>query len=259
VKFDPGFNIIINDNSLNFSYGRGVFGPEVEQRRLANIRKSLRDPNCTGPEIVYAIAMDVGKETDRQNLIDRNLLYGAVIYAAGCLGDEPVRSQGHVHAVSQSCNSSTPEVYEIWSGQAIVYMQETTDDHPGRCFAVTANPGEVVIVPPGWAHCTISAGFEEALSFGAWCVRDFGFEYSGVRRHNGLAWYPLLENGTHIKWLKNPNYKNSRLVVKSPRDYGELAITKGIPIYTQYETNPEQFLFVANPLKLKAIWDNFIP
>jgi glucose-6-phosphate isomerase, archaeal len=259
MRFYPGFDIETNLNIMSFSYGDGVFGPEVEKRRLVDIRKSLLNSNCEGPEIVYSIAMDVGKEKDKQNMIDRNLLYGTVTYAAGRLGSEPIRSQGHIHAISKSCNSSTPEVYEIWSGKAIIYMQETAEDNPGRCFAVAANPGEVVIVPPGFAHCTISANSKEALTFGAWCVRDFGFEYSGVRKHNGLAWYPLLENGGEIKWMKNNSYEDCDLTIKSPREYNEFSIIKGIPIYTQFEEDTNKFLFVSNPMVAKEVWYNFVP
>ena len=46
-------------------------------------------------------------------------------------------------------------------------MQEFPADDPGRCFAVTDGPGEVVIVPRGWAHATLSAEPETPLTFGA--------------------------------------------------------------------------------------------
>ena len=135
----PGFDIRPTENPMGFAYGPGVFGPEVENRSLDAIRKSLRDPACSGPDPVYAIAMDVGRESDREAMLARNLLFGVVTYARGRLGEEPVRSQGHVHAVSPSCNASTPEVYEIWSGRAVILMQERDGDDPGRCFAVEAD------------------------------------------------------------------------------------------------------------------------
>ena len=100
---------ISKQEPFGFCYGKGVFGPEAEIRRLDDIRASLEDPGCTGPEAVYSISMDVGMEEDREEIEKRNLLYGAVTYAAGTLGREPVRSQGHIHAVSISCGSSTPE------------------------------------------------------------------------------------------------------------------------------------------------------
>jgi glucose-6-phosphate isomerase len=69
--------------------------------------------------------MDVGKDEHREQLKARMLLFGLVTFAAGRLGNEPVRSQGHVHRVSIHSGWSPPEVYEIWSGRAIILMQET--------------------------------------------------------------------------------------------------------------------------------------
>jgi glucose-6-phosphate isomerase, archaeal len=33
--------------------------------------------------------------------------------------------------------------------------------------------------------------------FGAWCDREYGFEYAEIRRHKGIAWYPVF----HIKLI----------------------------------------------------------
>ncbi|MCC5839703.1 MAG: glucose-6-phosphate isomerase [Opitutales bacterium] len=257
--FDPGFDIRPTLRPLGFTYGPGVFGPECETRRLDAIRPSLRDPDCAGPDPVYAIAMDVGTESQRADLLERNLLYGAVAYAAGRLGNEPVRSQGHVHAISPSCGASTAELYEIWSGRAIILMQESDGDDPGRCFAVAASPGETVVVPPAWAHATISADPHHPLVFGAWCVRDFGFDYTGVRAHGGLAWFPLLE-GDRIRWERNPRYPHSRpLIEKTPEPYTALGLRPRVPIWRQYLEDPEAVMWVPSPERAAAHWPGFVP
>jgi glucose-6-phosphate isomerase len=255
----PGFDIRPTTDPLGFSYGPGVFGPSCELRTLDAIRPSLRDPQCAGPEVVYAIAMDVGTDDRRADLLARNLLFGVVTYAAGRLGEEPVRSQGHIHAVSASCGRSTAELYEIWSGRAVILMQETAEDDPGRCFAVTAGPGEVVVVPPNWAHATISADPSQPLTFGAWCVRDFGFDYKGVRAHAGLAWFPRLD-GENLVWDANPRYPTeSHLIEKSPASYGQLGLRQGVPIWQQYLDNPESVMWVPRPERADAYWSGFIP
>lgn len=259
--FNPGFDIKPTMNPMGFKYGKGVFGPEVENRTLDAIRKSLLDPNCKGPEIVYSIAMDVGNEKDRETMEKLHLLYGAVTYASGRLGNEPVRSQGHIHALSSFSNQSTPEVYEIWSGEAIIYMQEYAEDNPGRCFAVLAKEGDVVVVPPYWAHATINAGLDPnvPMSFGAWCVRDYGFDYVGVRSHGGIAWFPTYNDKDELTWIKNPKYSDCKLICKTPDLHPELGIVKGEPIYKTFEKNPETFLYVVDPSLKADAWKNYIP
>ncbi len=259
MNFHPGFDIQPTVDPMGFEYGPGVFGPVTENRALDSIRKSLRNPQCSGPDPVYAIAMDIGKSEHRHMLLQHHLLYGAVTYAAGRLGHEPVRSQGHIHRVSPYSGWSTPEVYEIWSGKAIIYMQETANDHPGRCFAVTAIPGSVVIVPPGWAHATISADPEQPLTFGAWCDREYGFEYDDVRAHNGLAWFPQITGNGKIEWAKNPNYLDCQLIIKSPERYDSFGIDPMKPIYSQFGEDPEKFLFVPQPQIIESRWRAFVP
>ncbi len=259
-NFDPGLSVIPTENPLGFEYGSGVFGPEVENRDLDSIRKSLADPDCDGPDVVYSIAMDVGKIQHKALLEDLHLLFGVVTYAKGQLGKEPVRSQGHIHATSKFSNGwSTPEVYEIWKGKAIIYMQETAQDEPGRCFAVYAKPGDVVIVPPAWAHATISADPNEALTFGAWCIRDYAFLYDEVRAHKGLAWFPFLDESGGITWEANQNYHKSELIEKSPEQYHQFDLGLNKPIYEVFEENPHHFDFVVTPGVAAEKWKNFTP
>ena len=146
MVFDPGFKITVRTDPMGFSYGDDVTGPVPELRSLDAVRPSLMDPGCDGPEFVYCIAMDVCRREDREDLVRRDLLYGVVTYQKGRLGREPIRSLGHIHAVSPSCGSSTCEVYEIWDGEACIFMQESGSDDAGRCFAVAKDPDASVLL-----------------------------------------------------------------------------------------------------------------
>jgi len=256
--FDSGLDIRLRPGSLAFDYGEGIFGPAVEMRRLDDIRKSLRDPDCSGPDPVYGIAMDVGNAADASELRRRFLLFGVVAYASGRLGEEPVRSQGHIHAVAPHCGSSTPELFEIWQGRAIIYAQETVSDNPGRCVAVEVDPGDQVVVPPSWAHCVVNASTTEPMVFAALCERQYGFVYDGVRAHGGLAWFPLLRED-RIEWQPNPRYSASSLQVRGRRMYPELSIDPTVSIYKQFKTDPDRMQWVSEPARIADIWPTFEP
>lgn len=253
-----GLNLETTRDRLGFRYGDGVFGPSPEIRHLDDIRASLLNPESDGPEELYCIAMDVGKECDKEDIRSRNLLFGVVTYAKGTIGKEPVRSQGHIHAISASCGHSTPEVYEIWEGEAIIYMQESGKDDAGDCYAVHAKAGEVVIVPPGWVHATINADKDHNMTFGAWCVRDYGFDYKDVREHHGIAFFPEYEeNG--LCWKQNLEYSSARLIEQNAREYKEFGIKHGIPIYEQFEKEKDMFDFVVQPQNYEKLWENYRP
>lgn len=258
MRFDPGFEIAVQLDPIGFVYGSGVIGPTPELRSFEQIRYSLMDADCSGPEYVYGIAMDVCRAEDKADLLGRNLLYGVVTYAAGRLGQEPIRSQGHRHAVSPSCGTSTPEVYEIWEGKACIYMQKNSFDDAGSCYAIYGNPGDVIIVPPGWIHATINACSDRPMTFGAWCVRDYGFDYTDVRRRGGIAFFPRIEED-RLVWVQNRSYTAGQLIEKNAREYPELGLEYGVPIYRQYQQHPDRFRFVTHPQEYAAIWDKYIP
>lgn len=259
MQNDTGLEIATVFDPLGFAYGGDMFGPAPELRHLEAIRPSLRDPACEGPDPVYAIVMDVGRPRHKTEIQQRKLLFGVVAYAAGRLGLEPVRSQGHVHKRSRNSGWAAPEIFEIWQGHAVIYMQESDADDPGRCFAIHAGPGDRVITPPSWAHAVISADPAQPLVFGAWCDRDYGFVYDGVRAHGGLAWFPLLGDQGNIRWISNPRYAQRPLSERQARPYTEFGLDPSIPLYAHLEQKPEAIQWVSQPALVTSLWDNFEP
>jgi glucose-6-phosphate isomerase len=255
----PILDVSLKPDQLGFHYGPGVIGPATELRSLDAIRASLLDPHCTGPDPVYGIAMDVARASDLPLLLRRMLLYGMVVYAAGRLGQEPTRSQGHVHAIAPHSGWSPPELFEILEGKAIVYAQQNTDDDPGVCVAVLAGERDKVVVPPGWAHCVINANPARRMVFGAWCDRQYGFVYRGVRTHGGLAWFPVLNPADQIEWLANPAYRTGHLKLHASRAYPELDLIPGSGIYQQFVDHSDSLLWVSDPARNKSLWNTFIP
>jgi glucose-6-phosphate isomerase len=185
------------------------------------------------------------------------LLYGIVAYASGRLGEEPVRSQGHVHAFAPHCGWSTPELFEIIEGRAIIYAQEKTEDDPGPCIAVVAEEGDKVVVPPGWAHCAINADPSRRMVFGAWCDRQYGFVYDGVRRHGGLAWFPILTSSDQIEWRPNPAYRESTISLRAARSYPELGLLPHCSLYEQFLKDSDSLMWVSDPIRKQSVWTEF--
>ena len=253
-----GLDVHVLPQSLGFQYGDGVFGPRAEMRRLDVLRPSLLDPLCDGPDPVYGIVMDVGRDEHREELAQRNLLFGVVGFAAGLLGEEPVRTQGHIHARAPHSGWSPPELFEIWQGQALIYAQERCGDDPGRCFAVFAGEGEHVIVPPGWPHFVANANPAEPMVFAALCDREYGFEYGPVRERGGLAWFPVWD-GAGFRWRANAAYAPSTLHVGVPRAYPEFCVGAGRPLYTQFSDAPEALQWVSEPARMQEQWRGFVP
>ncbi len=252
-------DVSVKPDELAFDYGPGVVGPAAEFRRLDDIRPSLLDPLCSGPDPVYGIAMDVARERDLPILKQRMLLYGIVVYASGKLGNEPPRSQGHVHAIAPHSGWSPPELFEIVEGKGIVYAQQSAHDDPGSCIAVIAEKGDKVVVPPSWAHCVINADPTRRMVFAAWCDRQYGFIYDELRRHGGVAWFPVLNATGEIEWRSNSSYRTGKLDVHSARNYPELDLSPECSLYEQFLKDPDSIMWVSDPARKQQVWKDFRP
>jgi glucose-6-phosphate isomerase len=124
---------------------------------------------------------------------------------------------------------------------------------------VEAGPGDIVVVPPKWAHTSISADIDQHLTFGALCDREYGFNYEEVRRRRGMAWYALVDAKGEIRWEPNPRYQKSELVVCKPRDYGALGLQRGKALYSQFEADPDRLQWVSKPGLVAELWKGFKP
>ena len=204
--------------------------------------------------------MDVGREEHRAELRRRHLLFGVVTYAAGRLGEEPVRSQGHVHKVAAHSGWSPPELYEIWSGRAVVTCRSGRPTTPAAASRSRRGRARWWWCRPGWAHATVSADAREPMTFGAWCDREYGFEYAEVRARGGLAWFPLARAGRRHRMADEPALRRAA-ARRAPgaRAYPELGLVAGEPIYRTFARDPEAVQWVSDPARVAHLWPEFEP
>ncbi len=101
--------------------------------------------------------------------------YGHLMYCIsklypGKVGDEYFFTKGHYHTVEQ-----TAEIYLCLRGEG--YMMMKTSD--GKCESVRMERGQMVYVPPYWAHRSVNTGNEPLISF---CVYpgDAGHNYGDI-------------------------------------------------------------------------------
>jgi glucose-6-phosphate isomerase len=102
--------------------------------------------------------------------------YGHLMYCisklySGKIGEEFFMTKGHYHTVQQ-----TAEIYLCLKGEG--YMLMKTSD--GKCEAIGMKRGQMVYVPPYWAHRTVNIGTEPLVSF---CVypAEAGHNYGDIK------------------------------------------------------------------------------
>ncbi|MFQ7538119.1 MAG: hypothetical protein ACLRL6_12655 [Clostridium sp.] len=59
--------------------------------------------------------------------------------------------------------------------------------------------------------------------------------------------------------MQNTQYHPAQLEILKARAYPEFHLEQGVPIYTQYEKNPERFRFVTHPQEAEEQWKEYRP
>jgi hypothetical protein len=83
LRAASGLDVTLDEEALALAFGSDVVHPARVRRRLADVRATLADPKAVGPEHLYTIYMDIFRAGDHAALIERSLLYGAVVYNHG--------------------------------------------------------------------------------------------------------------------------------------------------------------------------------
>lgn len=133
------------------------------------------------------------------------LRYDITTIPAKMLGQEFVKTKGHYHV------GAWQEIYIVLSGKAIYLMQKLGQNgNIEDVYAVEAQQGDVVIIPPFYGHVTINPSKTEELKMANWVSKDCKSDYSLFEKQNGACYF-YLENQTtkELIWQKNPSYQNT--------------------------------------------------
>ena len=114
------------------------------------------------------------------------LIHGISILHPGKVGDEYFMTKGHFHTILE-----TSEIYYCLQGQGVMVM-ETPE---GNWAIEELIPGNVLYVPPRWAHRSVNTGDLDLITFFAYpgnAGHDYGtIETQGYRKvvvERGSTW-----------------------------------------------------------------------
>lgn len=124
-----------------------------------------------------------------------NLLFGTSIVYPGKVGNEYYMTKGHFHTILE-----TGEVYYCLSGHGAMLMENPEGDWDIQYFT----PGQVVYVPPRYAHRSINLGNEPLVTFFTFRA-DAGHDY-GTIETKGYRKLVVEKDGKHAI-IDNPKWK----------------------------------------------------
>lgn len=246
-----------DDFRLIFEEGLRPVEPTV--RKLEDMRPVLAQQNGTGPENLYFMYRDVSFPGDHDIAVQYRVRYDLTVIVPGKIGNEYIKTAGHYHPTANGTSLTYPEVYEVIHGTAH-YLLQKVGEKAGTVLdivLVEAKAGDKVIVPPNYGHITINAG-SEPLVMANWVERYFSSTYDPIRHYRGAAYYEIEEDGQPV-FVDNAAYEVvPELRMVPPRDYPELGLLRGTPIYQCFLKDPHKFDFLVHPERYHQSFDGML-
>lgn len=245
--------------------GQIVFGPdvvvdEIKARPLNALTPVALEPDrCRGKqEAAYHMYNGVYRQSDAERLADVPLRYELTLIPPRRMGREFVKTLGHRHCPEPKSGIDYAEVCEVLIGTAHFLFQtlDVEEEKPSAsmAFYVEAQPGDKVLMPPGFDHCTINPGPEPLLFSDVIALGVSGI-YDRFKASRGAAYLEVAEDG-EPRFIPNPAYQAVPPLNKvAPKRYPELHLTDEEPLYTAFIQNRgENWPFLTDP---RRFWSTF--
>ncbi len=148
----------------------------------------------------------------RKIRVENSLRYDVTIIPPRMLGQEFVKTKGHVHAGFYG------EVYMVLDGEGIYFAQKSSsakasdgqggdENNIEDVFAVYAKKGDVIVIPAGYGHVTINPS-HQVLKTANWVAENDKGNFSLFEKNQGACYYYLATADGGAEWMKNEHYKN---------------------------------------------------
>jgi glucose-6-phosphate isomerase len=208
-------------------------------RTIEEMESLLLEPSDR-PKILYYMYRDVHLFEHRELIRKHRVRYDFTLIPPAKVGLEFVKTAGHFHDFVPGTKLRYPEVYEVLHGTGHFLIQGSDD-----VFVVEAGVGEHVLVPPNYGHVTINPRME-TLIMSNWVSDAFSSLYGPIKERSGAFYYELATG----EFVENENYDEiPKLRHEKPKDYKELGLVKGRPMYTELVKAPETFRWLNEPEK----------
>jgi len=220
--------------------------PEPSVRTIGEMRSVLAEPECACEGSLYFMYRDLARsDADWQWLHAHHLRYDLTVIPPWDICGEYVKTKGHYHPKNAQ-GVGYPEIYEVLEGTVHYLLQSRT---PDDVALISADAGDIVIIPPGYGHVSINPSSEMTLSMANIVSTAFESEYQQYENLQGAAYYEMV--GGELK--KNPQYPGVPPArwLDAASGRGKHRFWKG-PIYTLIG-NEDALAFLNHPEQYAGI------
>jgi oxalate decarboxylase/phosphoglucose isomerase-like protein (cupin superfamily) len=238
-------DINFDDREHTIHYGQDVYPADTTKVSLHNLKPTLLNKSLMYPEVVYEVHRQVFRETDR-NIINEGFSFDLITLPPGLLGIEFIKT--HIYYAPYEDNKFSTAV-EVQYGVLTVIMQKNKpkgeldfDTSVEEGVVVKLRKGEKLAVPTGYYYTFINTEDEPVL-FVRIYKKNGVFDYSFLKRENGLAYYCIRKNARQ-EIVHNPLYKDIPEIKKVPANsfLEKLGISPNKSLYDELVAHTESFI-----------------
>jgi glucose-6-phosphate isomerase len=173
--------------------------PQPSVRTIDQMRPVLADAGCACEAPLYFMYRDLARsDADWRWLHDHHLRYDLTVIPPRDLCGEFVKTKGHYHPDTPQ-GIGYPEIYEVMEG-SVHYLLQSRPLHD--VVLISADEGDIVIIPPGYGHVSINPSFDRTLVMANIVSTAFESEYGEYETLHGAAYYEMTDGNL----VKNPHY-----------------------------------------------------
>lgn len=235
--------------------GRLTFDPQVvvqeyRARTFTELAPVYLDSQaCQSQRTAYEMFNGVFHEQDRERLSGLAVRYELTLFPALKIGQEYVKTLGHIHRPETRSEIDPPEICEVVAGQAHFLFTKlnpaslTADE----AFYVEVCAGEKIIIPPGYDHLTINPG-PGPLLFSDVVSSNVSGNYERIKAAGGAVYLEVEENGLPV-FIPNPRYRDHPPLRRMrPKEQPDLCLTKQEPLYVTFvKSRAQDWEFLWRP------------
>lgn len=243
LSIEKSGNGLIFDDSLT--------KPSFQEKSYFEYKDFFQDKTLDKDITLYYIYRNVSLLKDLELFEKFNLRYDLTLIFPNNIGGEINHTVGHAHKKNDKGYPYT-EIYQVIEGSAIFLLQK---EDMSIFYAIHAESGEKVIIPPGFGHITVNKSNTKYLLISNIFTREENVsEYSFFKSHSGAMWYPKMSSSNEISFEMNPEYKiHTGIVELKSNDVKNIESFSGKSLYLEFINHPDKFGFINHPENFENI------
>jgi len=253
-----GIEIFLSRDTNEILFGDGLKVVKPDIRKVSDANEYYIDTSSSNSDNpLYYMYRGVSLTEDITKLTKANLRYDITLLQPGTIGNEYIKTIGHVHPISNlSIQKNTfTEVYSVLYGNAVYVLQkfskETLND-PGApliqeiedLILIEAKAGDTIYIPSHYGHVTVNIGPEPLVMANA-LYSHFQSIYEPYKVLKGAAAYVLKDDEKPYKIIKNENYHYSfDYKQKDAKNLDNFSLNYDKPLYLKLIEDIDSFDFL---------------